>query len=555
MKSQELAQGCPFEVQNQPTPFEDFNLYDSDSVLVGFARQLLNKQQQAELSGYGERLGRADMMRAGRAANDNVPQLHCFDRYGHRIDEVEYHPTYHQLMDITLAAGVHSEPWESDTPGRYVSRAAKMYLKHQVEQGTSCPATMTFAAVPSLKLQPDVAECWLPGMMSRTYDPRHLAPSHKQGLLFGMAMTERQGGSDVQSNATRAKPDGSGGPGRDYRITGHKWFCSAPMSDAFLTLAQAPGGLSCFIVPRLLPDGTRNALYFQRLKDKLGNRSNASSEVEFRGAHAVLLNEEGRGVATIIEMVRHTRLDCVIGAAGLIRRCTAEALHHTCQRYAFSKPLIDQPLMKNVLADMCIESEAATVSALELSALYEGATTDPDTAPIARLATAIIKYWSTKRETVVAREALECTGGNGYIEESPMPQLFRESPLNSIWEGSGNVQCLDVLRTVQRNPQSLERFADYARHHLPSGDPALAVLDDALITLNRAASSLEGAARSLVQRLALVFQAAALNKYAAYTTAEAFSTTRLANVHPGILGSLPSTLPLDELIERNMPRS
>lgn len=555
MKSQELAEGCAFDVQNQPSPFEAFNLYESDSVFVDFSRRLLNNEQQMELSNYGHALGHADTMRAGRAANINAPQLHRFDRFGHRIDEVEYHPAYHQLMDISLAAGIHSEPWESETEGRYASHAAKMYLKHQIEQGTSCPATMTFAAVPSLKLQPNVAEAWLPGLLSRKYDPRSIAPSQKQGLLFGMAMTERQGGSDVRANATRAEPEGSGGPGGAYRLSGHKWFCSAPMSDAFLTLAQAPGGLSCFVVPRILPDERRNALYFQRLKDKLGNRSNASSEVEFQGAHGVLLCEEGRGVATIIEMVRHTRLDCVIGAASLIRRCTAEALHHARQRYAFSKRLIDQPLMKNVLADMCIESEAAAVSALELSALFEQAVTDADTAHLARLATSIVKYWATQRETVVAREALECTGGNGYIEDSPMPQLFRESPLNSIWEGSGNVQCLDVLRTVQRNPHSLELFTDYARRHLPSGDPARAALDEVITALRRAEHTLEAEARRLVQCLALVFQAAALNKYAAEMTAEAFSATRLASIHSGILGSLPATLPLDELIERNMPRS
>lgn len=555
MKTEELAQGCAFEVHNQPSPFEEFNLFESDGVFVDFSRQLLDTRQQTQLSDYGARLGRADMLRAGRTANIKVPQLHRFDRFGHRIDEVEYHPAYHQLMEVSLAAGSHSEPWEDASPGRYASRAAKMYLKHQVEQGTSCPATMTFAAVPSLRLQPDVAEVWLPGLLSRQYDPRSIAPSQKNGLLFGMAMTERQGGSDVRANATKAEPDGRGGPGGAYRISGHKWFCSAPMSDAFLTLAQAPGGLSCFVVPRILPDGTRNALYFQRLKDKLGNRSNASSEVEFRGAHGVLLSEEGRGVATIIEMVRHTRLDCVIGAAGLIRRCTAEALHHARQRYVFSKRLLDQPLMKNVLADMCIESEAAAVSALELSALFEQAVTDDDAARLARLATSVVKYWSTQRETVVAREALECTGGNGYIEDSPMPQLFRESPLNSIWEGSGNVQCLDVLRALQRDSRGLELFAGYVERHLPASSPARDTLSDVMKEVTTATGSLEIGARTIVRRLALVFQAAALHKYAAEVTAEAFSASRLTTAHSGVLGSLPASLALDELIERNMPRS
>lgn len=553
MNSRELAEGSPFVVQNQPTAFEGFNLYRSDAVLAGFAEQLLSEAQRTTLADYGALLGSAELLDAGRVANVNEPVLHRFDRFGHRIDEVEYHPAYHRLMEVSVAAGGHSEAWEDETAGRYASRAAKMFLKHQVEQGTSCPMTMTFAAVPSLALQPEVADEWLPGILSRTYDPRPLPASEKAGLLFGMAMTERQGGSDVRANATKAVADGAGGPGAAYRITGHKWFCSAPMSDAFLTLAQAPGGLSCFLVPRVMPDGTRNELYFQRLKDKLGNRSNASSEVEFRGAHGILLKEEGRGVATIIEMVRHTRLDCVIGAASLIRRCLAEALHHARQRYAFSRLLVDQPLMKNVLADMCIDSEAATVSALELSNLYEQATADDDAARLARLATAVVKYWATKRETVVAREALECTGGNGYIEESPMARLFRESPLNSIWEGSGNVQCLDVLRALQRDPGSLELFAEYAQTHLGDDTAAREVLNDVVQELRGDAKSLELNARVVVQRLALVFQAAALRKFGAELTATAFSSSRLAREHGGVFGALPAQTPFDELIQRNMP--
>lgn len=553
MKSRELAENSPFEVQNQATPLENYNLYESDEVFVGFARQLLNVEQETEAESYGNILGSAELLDAGRVANIHTPELKRFDRFGHRVDEVIYHPTYHQLMELSVAVGGHSEPWQSTHEGRFASRATKMYLKHQVEQGTSCPITMTFAAVPTLQLQPDVAEEWLPGILSHQYDPRSLAPQDKSGLLIGMAMTERQGGSDVRANATKAVADGPPGPGQAYRINGHKWFCSVPVSDAFLTLAQAPGGLSCFLVPRILPDGTRNGLNFQRLKDKLGNRSNASSEVEFRDAHGILLNEEGRGVATIIEMVRHTRLDCVIGAAALIRRCTAEALHHARSRYAFSKLLVEQPLMKNVLADLCLESEAAAVSALELSHLYELALDDEDQAKLARLATAVVKYWSTKRETVVAREALECLGGNGYIEDSPMPRLFRESPLNSIWEGSGNVQCLDVLRAIKRDPQSLELFADYVSEHCSGDERVTAVLNETVRELRSGGDSVEYAARTLVERLALAFQAAALRKYEAEDTFEAFTRSRLAGEHTSVLGTLPVQLDLDDLIFRNMP--
>lgn len=554
MKSHELAANSPFDVQNQSTPLEDYNLYESDAAFVGFARQLLNVEQETEAESYGNILGSAELLDAGRMANIHTPELKRFDRFGHRVDEVIYHPTYHQLMELTVAVGGHSEPWESNQEGRYASRATKMYLKHQVEQGTGCPVTMTFAAVPSLTLQPDVAEKWVPGILSRQYDPRSLAPQDKNGLLLGMAMTERQGGSDVRANATKAVADGPSGPGEAYRVTGHKWFCSVPVSDAFLTLAQAPGGLSCFLVPRILPDGTRNGLNFQRLKDKLGNRSNASSEVEFRDAYGVLLNEEGRGVATIIEMVRHTRLDCVIGAAALIRRCTAEALHHARSRYAFSKLLVEQPLMKNVLADLCLESEAAAVSALELSQLFELATEDEDSAKLARLATAIVKYWSTKRETVVAREALECLGGNGYIEDSPMPRLFRESPLNSIWEGSGNVQCLDVLRAIKRNPQSLDLFASYVVEHSGGDERVTSVLDGVLQELRSGGDSVEYSARTLVERLALTFQAAALRKYEAEDTFEAFTRSRLSGEHASFLGTLPPHLDLDAILFRNMPR-
>ncbi|MGH9061041.1 MAG: acyl-CoA dehydrogenase family protein, partial [Acidimicrobiales bacterium] len=370
-------------------------------------------------------------------------------------DRVDYHPSYHRLMEGAVAAGLHAAPWADDRPGAHVARAAGFYVWSQVDAGHGCPISMTYSVLPALRARPDLLDEWGPRLTSSSYDPAFAPAAAKAGALAGMGMTEKQGGSDVRANMTRAEPSGSHGA---HRLTGHKWFCSAPMSDLFLVLAQTAGGLSCFLVPRFTPDGERNGLRFQRLKDKLGNRSNASSELELERAWGVLVGEEGRGVRTILEMVNHTRLDCVIGAASGMRQAVAQAVHHAAHRSAFGSALIDQPLMANVLADLAVESEAATVTMLRLARAYDQTAGDAHEAAFRRLGTAVAKYWTCKRQPAFVAEALECLGGNGYVEESIMPRLFRESPLNGIWEGSGNVICLDVLRAMAREPTSVEAF-------------------------------------------------------------------------------------------------
>jgi len=446
------------EVLNQPPPLEDYNAYLADRVLVESVRREGGADYEDRLAALGARTGSAEVLAWGVQANENPPKLKTFDRFGHRIDEVEFHPAWHQMLRLAIGTGVHALPWTDPAPGVHVARGVMMMLLGQPEPGHSCPTTMTFAAVPALRTTPELAAEWEPRLTSSEYEPRLVPPGGggKTSALSGMAMTEKQGGSDVRANLTRAEPTGVEG---EYAITGHKWFCSAPMCDMFLVLAQTDEGVSCFVMPRILPDGERNAFHIQRLKDKLGNRSNASSEVEFRGAWARLLGEPGRGVPTIIEMVNHTRLDCALGAASGMRMATALAIHHCSHRAAFGKLLIDQPLMTNVLADLAIESEAATLAGMRLARAYdEAAGGDDEAARFKRLATAILKYWTCKRAPAHAAEALECHGGNGYVEESGMPRLYRESPLGSIWEGSGNVQCLDVLRALARDPGALELF-------------------------------------------------------------------------------------------------
>lgn len=542
----------PHEVFNQATPFENINLADADAPLGDALERNGAAHATDALRSYGARLGDAEVLAWGDQANENEPTLVTYGRFGHREDRIAFHPSYHALMALATDVGLHAMPWEPDAPASaHVVRAAHMYLRHQVEQGTSCPITMTFAVVPSLRRQPDLAEQWVPRVLPRAYDPRLVPAREKTGCLFGMAMTERQGGSDVRANTSRATADGAGGPGAAYVLDGHKWFCSAPMCDAFLVLAQAPGGLSCFLVPRFLEDGTRNALELQRLKPKLGNRSNASSEVIYRNAIGYLVGDEGRGVANIIEMVRHTRLDCAIGAASLIRRCVAEAMHHARARSAFGKVLVDQPLMKNVLADLALEAEAATALAFRLARAFDEAERSDEHAAFARLATPIGKYWTTKRETTVAREALECLGGNGYVEESPMPRLFRESPLNSVWEGAGNVQCLDVLRAMQREPASVEAVASELRAATGADARYDAFVERTLSGL-RDRASLEVRARRVVEDLGLALQASVLLQGDAHV-ADAFVASRLGGEHGNALGTLDPGVHFDAVIQRSMP--
>jgi putative acyl-CoA dehydrogenase len=542
------------EVFNQPPPLEGYNVFESDRVLVEALRREGAEWAEDDARRLGEVCGRADVIGRGVMANENPPKLRTHDRFGNRIDEVEFHPAWHELMRLGISHGLHASPWRDPRPGAHVARAAKFMLLSQVEAGVGCPISMTYSVIPAIRKQAELAEEWEPRFLSLEYDGERLVPApDKKGALCGMAMTEKQGGSDVRANTTVATPLNGGGPGTEYEITGHKWFCSAPMCDAFLVLAQAEGGLSCFLLPRFTPDGVRNRFHIQRLKDKLGNRSNASSEVEFGAAWARLLGEEGRGVPTIIEMVNHTRLDCVVGSATGLRWGTAMAIHHATHRSAFGKRLVEQPLMRNVLADLAVESEAATISAMWLARAFDQAHAGDDYAvDLGRLATPVLKYWTCKRAPAHAVEALECLGGNGYVEESGMPRLLRESPLSSIWEGSGNVQCLDVLRAMARNPQSVEAFlAEVAEGAAadPRLEAAAAALRDELSDLE----AIESRARRVVERMALALQASLLVRYGDQATADAFCASRVGGESGLAFGTLPPGVDFGRIIERHAP--
>ena len=538
------------EVANQPPPLENCNTFETDRVLVEAARREGAEWAIGDLREIGAAAGRAQTIRWAFEANENPPRLRTHDRFGNRIDEVAFHPSWHQLMGLAVSWGLHSLPWSDPRPGAHVARAAGFVLLP--EAGIGCPLSMTYSVVPALRKQPEIAAEWEPRFLSLDYDERPIPAAGKRGATCGMWLTEKQGGSDVRANTTTAVPSNGGGPGSEYEITGHKWFLSAPMCDAFLVLAQAPGGLSCFLMPRFLPDGERNRIHLQRLKDKLGNRSNASSEVEFRGAWARLVGEEGRGVPTIIEMVNHTRLDCCLGGAAGMRHGPAQALHHCSYRSAFGKLLVDQPLMRNVLADLAIESEAATVAALRLARAYDEAIAgNHDAQEFKRIANAVLKYWICKRAPMHAAEALECLGGNGYVEESAMPRLYREAPLNSIWEGSGNVQCLDVLRGMARNPSAVEAFAaevgESAVAEPRLDEFARGLRDD----LAADPSTLETRARSLVERMALALQASLLVRYGDPAVADAFCASRLEGQSGRALGTLPAGTDFGRIIERH----
>lgn len=512
------------EVENQAPPLAGYNVFEIDAPL----REAVEREGAGWafplLSGFGARCGSEEVIRWGFQANENPPVLLTHDRYGHRRDEVEFHPAYHHLMRLSIEAGIHSLPWESGTKGAHVARAALLYLATQADAGHTCPVSMTYAAIPALRREPAVAAQWEPMILRRSYDPAFRPAAAKSGVTIGMAMTEKQGGSDVRANSTRAEADGVG-----YRITGHKWFCSAPMCDAFLVLAQAPGGLTCFLMPRWQPDGSRNRFHLQRLKNKLGNRSNASSEVEFENAWAWRIGPEGRGVATIIEMVNHTRLDCVVGAAGLMRQALTLALHHAAHRRAFGKLLSEQPLMRNVLADLSIECEAATAMAMRLARAFDRGE------PFGRIAAAVSKFWLGKRCPAAVGEALECLGGNGYVEDSGMPRLFRESPLLSIWEGSGNVIALDILRAIGREPESFEALRAEIRESPDSRVLRLAGEIDEMV----AKGVDEQQARMLGERLAIALQASLLTRFSPEPVADAFVRTRVEQEGGRVFGTLP----------------
>ena len=540
-------------VFNQPPPLEDYNVFASDQALVEALRREGAGWAEDRARAFGEIAGRAETIAWGFQANENRPVLCTHDRGGHRIDEVEFHPSWHSLMRLGVEHGLHALPWRETRAGAHVARAALFATLAQVEAGVGCPLSMTYSVVPALQAEPAVAAEWVPRVTSLSYDPRLIPSGEKAGAICGMAMTEKQGGSDVRANTTRAVPSGQEG---EYEITGHKWFCSAPMSDAFLVLAQAPAGLTCFLLPRFMPDGTRNRFHIQRLKDKLGNRSNASSEVEFHAAWARRIGEEGRGVPMILEMVIHTRLDCVIGSTALLRQGTAQALWHAHHRQTFGRRLSDHALMRNVLADLAIESEAATVSMMRLARAFDEVDSgDAAALPFKRLATAVLKYWICKRAPVHAAEALECLGGNGYVEEWPLARLYREAPLNSIWEGSGNIQCLDVLRALQKAPESLAAlFGEIAAtrgadHRL---DLFAAALREDLARLDPAEA--ETRARHLVERLALALQGSLLVRHAPPAVADAFCATRLAGEGGRAFGTLPPGTDVGVILDRAAPQ-
>jgi putative acyl-CoA dehydrogenase len=541
------------EVLNQPPPLEGYDVFGADVALTDATARHGASWAQKRLHELGELAGSAECIRWGFSANEHEPVLHTHDRFGHRIDEVEYHPTYHELMRVAVEHELHGGPWREPRGGAHVARAAGFMVWSQVDAGHGCPISMTYAIVPALRTEASLARAWEPRLTSSAYDPRPLPVREKAGAIAGMAMTEKQGGSDVRANTTRAVPANGGGPGAEYSLTGHKWFCSAPMSDAFLMLAQAPGGLSCFLVPRRRDDGEPNGIEIQRLKDKLGNRSNASSEIELEGAVGHLVGDEGRGVPTIIQMVNHTRLDCVLGASSGMRQAVVQALHHAAHRNAFGKVLVDQPLMRNVLADLAIESEAATTLALRLAAAYDATDrdgADPDEVAFARLATAVGKFWVCKRQPGMVAEALECLGGNGYIEESIMPRLLRESPLNGIWEGSGNVISLDVLRAMVRSPESVDAF----REEVLAAAGTDARFDDHCRRLDAAltdVTDIEGRARRIVEAMALALQGSLLIRSGSTAVADAFCAGRLDPDGSGLVyGTLPAGVDFEAIIDR-----
>ncbi len=533
------------EVTNQVPPIGHYNSYASDRALRDAVHREGGGWAEAQLVAFGAVAG-GELMDLGYTANENPPKLRSFDRYGHRLDEIEFHPAYHRVMQLAMQHGVHAFAWRhADKPGAHVARAAISYLHSQAEAGTGCPLTMTHSSIPALRHAPELARDWLPRITSLEYDPRVLPFDRKTALTIGMGMTEKQGGSDVRANTTRATRQSDG----SYRIVGHKWFFSAPMCDAWLVLAHVDAGLTCFLMPKLRPDGSRNAIHIQRLKDKLGDKSNASSEVEFLDAYALRVGDEGRGVPTILEMVSLTRLDCMIGSSALMRQATVQALHHAHHRQAFGKKLVDQPLMQNVLADLALESEAAIALTMRVARAVDAAGRDKGEAAFARIATAIGKYWICKRTPTLVNEAQECLGGLGYVEESNLPRLYRQAPLNSIWEGSGNIQCLDVLRALGKEPETREAlFAELlAARGLDSS------LDQELHWLNEVLderTTLELRSRMVVERTALALQAAILLRAGNDDVARSFCRSRLGGEHGLAFGTLSADVPMSALIER-----
>jgi putative acyl-CoA dehydrogenase len=539
-------------VENQPSALENYNVFDSDLALkeavlahdAGWAIQ--------NLSEFGALCGSKELIELGFLANENKPTLCTHDRHGKRIDEVRYHPAYHQLMTHSMEAGLHSSHWQCK-PGAHVARAAKNLMMAQVEAGHGCPITMTSAAIPTLKRQANLFKEWAPKILHNSYDSRNIPHTLKESVTIGMAMTEKQGGSDVRLNSTRAVAIGKTGPGQAYELIGHKYFVSAPMCDAFLVLAQTNSGISCFLVPRWRPDGTKNPLQIQRLKNKMGNVANASSETELRGALGWMIDDEGRGVSAILEMVAMTRFDCMVGSSALMRQSVAQITHHCQSRFAFGKVLSQQPLMQNVLADLMLESEASTALSMRLARSLDMSEHNEQEQHLVRIGTAIGKYWICKRTPGHAYEAMECIGGSGVMEDCIMPRLFRESPINTIWEGSGNVQCLDMLRTLQKAPESFDAFLNEI--HLSESKHPL--ISEALNSLHADFSdkeNIEYRSRSIVEKMAILLQASSLLQYGNPLVADAFCSARLKKENKGwVYGTLPTNIDCNALIQRASP--
>ncbi|RUO73790.1 isovaleryl-CoA dehydrogenase [Pseudidiomarina sediminum] len=538
------------QVENQPPALENYNLYAADQALQDAVQREGAAWAAQDITRFGAECGRADRIALGFAANANKPQLVTHDRFGQRVDQIDFHPSYHQLMDIAITEGLHASPWAEPKAGAHVARAAKYYLHTQVEAAHGCPITMTFAAIPALQHQPELFAQFAPKIMASSYDPRNVPDSMKHGLTIGMAMTEKQGGSDVRSNSTRAYPIGHDGLGQAYELVGHKWFVSAPMCDAFLVLAQTDAGLSCFLVPRWRPDGSKNPLQIQQLKNKMGNVANASSECELRGALGWLVGEEGRGVRTIIEMVAMTRYDCMIGSSSGMRQATVQAIHHARHRHAFGAKLADQPLMQNLLADLALESEAALTLTMRMARAMDQQDQEHERL-LARIATPIGKYWICKRTPQHAYEAMEVIGGMGVMETTIMPRLFRESPVNAIWEGSGNVQCLDIIRAVAKEPRVLEAY--FAELQRAAGTDARF---DRFVQQLKAQlqqtpqSDWQYHARAFADQMALALQAALLLQFAPHPVADAFCAARLQATTCANYGCLPNSIDTHAILAR-----
>lgn len=564
MNTRSSLKGIPFQpsndfwaethaIENQPKALENYNLFTSDRALQEALSVHHAEWSKQDLVRFGKLCGSAEVIEWGFQANENKPVLFTHDRYGRRVDEVRFHPAYHQLMALAMKEGLHASHWLEPGPGAQVARAAKNFIITQIDAGHGCPITMTSAAIPTLKRQTNLFNTWAPKILHSDYDPRNISHLEKDSVTIGMAMTEKQGGSDVRMNSTRASALGKGGPGEAYELVGHKYFVSAPMCDAFLVLAQTDSGVSCFLVPRWRPDGSKNPIQIQRLKNKMGNISNASSETELRGALGWMVGEEGRGVSAILEMVAMTRFDCMIGSSALMRQAIAQITHHCDQRVAFGKQLTKQPLMQNVLADLIIESEAATAFSFRLARALDQSSDSKQEKHLVRMGTAIGKYWICKRTPGHAYEAMECIGGSGVMEDSIMPRLFRESPINTIWEGSGNVQCLDMLRAMQRTPGSLDAFLNEI-HAAESKHPLISSALNKLHQDLEDRDTMEYRSRAIVEKMAILFQASTLLQYADPLVADAFCQGRLKDGNQGwVYGTLPTSINCDALIQRALP--